>query len=165
MPTLDSIRVLWDHAAWADREILRALSEREAPDAFREFCHVIGAEAVWIARIEMKTPESPVWPSIARAELEELLGRTHTAYAALLSSLDASDLDREVTYTNSAGRTFTNTIREILLHVALHGQYHRGKINLMLRQAGLDPAPTDFIAYARGAPAATSADSRAAKRK
>jgi uncharacterized damage-inducible protein DinB len=38
----------------------------------------------------------------------------------------------------------------------LHGQYHRGKINLLLRQAGLAPAPVDFISFVRGVPAATT---------
>ena len=30
------------------------------------------------------------------------------------------------------------------------------KINLMLRQGGLPPVPTDYIAWARGVPAATT---------
>ena len=34
--------------------------------------------------------------------------------------------------------TFTTPLGEILLHVALHGQYHRGKINLLLRILGRD---------------------------
>ena len=38
----------------------------------------------------------------------------------------------------------------------VHGQYHRGKVNLLLRQEGMSPVPGDFIAYVRGAPAATS---------
>ncbi|MFQ5740386.1 MAG: DinB family protein [Acidobacteriota bacterium] len=39
-------------------------------------------------------------------------------------------------------------------------QYHRGKVNLLLRQAGHAPAATDFIAFVRGAPAATEATAR-----
>lgn len=36
----------------------------------------------------------------------------------------------------------------------MHGQYHRGKVNLLLRQADRTPAPTDYIAFVRGVPAA-----------
>ena len=43
-----------------------------------------------------------------------------------------------------------------MMHVALHGQYHRGKVNLLLRQEGLPPVPPDFIAWVRGVPAATT---------
>lgn len=45
---------------------------------------------------------------------------------------------------------------EQLLHVALHAQYHRGKVNVLLRHAELAPAATDYIAFIRGAPAATT---------
>jgi len=37
----------------------------------------------------------------------------------------------------------------ILSHVIIHGGYHRGQIAILLRQAGSDPAVTDFIAYVR----------------
>ena len=47
-----------------------------------------------------------------------------------------------------------------LLHVPLHGQYHRGKINLLLRQAGRQPAPTDYITFVRGVSAATEEAAR-----
>jgi hypothetical protein len=40
--------------------------------------------------------------------------------------------------------------------VVLHGQYHRGKVNLLLRQEGEQPAPTDYIAFVRGVPAAVT---------
>jgi uncharacterized damage-inducible protein DinB len=63
---------------------------------------------------------------------------------------------RGIGYTNSAGRSFVTPVGDILLHVALHGQYHRGKVNLLLRQAELEPAPVDFIGFVRGVPAATA---------
>ena len=63
-------------------------------------------------------------------------------------------MEAPVAYTTSAGKSFANTVKDILLHVAMHAQYHRGKINLLLRQAGLEPAPADYIAFIRGAPAA-----------
>jgi uncharacterized damage-inducible protein DinB len=65
-------------------------------------------------------------------------------------------MESPVTYTTSAGKAFTNAVKDVLLHVAMHAQYHRGKINFLLRQAGLQPAPTDYIAFIRGAPAARS---------
>ena len=35
-----------------------------------------------------------------------------------------------VTYKNSKGTEFRNSKRDILTHVALHGQYHRGQIRI-----------------------------------
>jgi uncharacterized damage-inducible protein DinB len=42
----------------------------------------------------------------------------------------------------------------------LHGAYHRGQIALLIRQAGAVPAPTDYVAFVRGAPTATRSSSR-----
>jgi uncharacterized damage-inducible protein DinB len=48
-------------------------------------------------------------------------------------------------------------VEDILLQIFLHGTYHRGQVALLLRQGEATPAPTDYIAYVRGAPAATRA--------
>lgn len=162
MRLLDTIRSLWEHVIWADGRILEAVaSAGGAPDqALREFAHVVGSEEVWLARLEGRSPGLAVWPSVSLSELEALVRETHRRWNSYVSGLSESDLKASVTYTNSAGREFTNVVGDVLLHVALHGQYHRGKVNLLLREAGLTPAPVDYIAFVRGAPAATEADAR-----
>jgi uncharacterized damage-inducible protein DinB len=50
-----------------------------------------------------------------------------------------------VGYTNSKGEPWTNTVEEILTHVVIHSTYHRGQIASDLRNAGLEPAYTDYI--------------------
>jgi uncharacterized damage-inducible protein DinB len=62
-----------------------------------------------------------------------------------------------VHYRNSAGDEFDNAIEDILVHVAMHGSYHRGQITMLVRDAGAEPQPTDYIAFVRGAAAATRA--------
>lgn len=160
---IDKIRRLWQHIQWADGRILDAVrpahdgqgsQSTEDSDVLREFAHVIGSEENWLARLEERAPRAPVWPSVTFSELDDLIQKTHDRYEAYLTALSGADLARPVTYTNSAGNEFTNEVGDILLHVALHGQYHRGRINLLLRQAGSEPAPTDYIAFVRGVPAA-----------
>jgi uncharacterized damage-inducible protein DinB len=47
------------------------------------------------------------------------------------------------------------TFAEIVLHVAMHSQYHRGQINSRLRQVGGEPAVVDYIIWVwMGRPAA-----------
>ena len=159
---LDKIRELFDHVVWADRRILGAMrSDGEPPDeVIREMAHVAGSEEVWLARLQGRSPLTEVWPSVSASELEQLLDRTHAGYATYLGRLTESGLSRAVSYTNSAGNHFTTSVHDILLHVALHAQYHRGKVNLLLRQSGRPPVPTDYVAYVRGAPAATRTDVR-----
>ena len=157
MDALELIRRSLAHNAWADRLVLDALrAHPELTIAVREYAHVLGAASVWLARLEHRPSPVPVWPTLTLDEADALRRDLAAGYEGLLSALDVGALDRSVEYTNSAGQTFRTTVVDILEHVALHGQYHRGKINQLLRQAGAEPAPVDFIAYVRGVPAAVT---------
>jgi len=148
------------HWRWAGERVLEAMERGDGvrPDAIELLSHVIGTEETWLARLQGRPPEAPVWPVWTLAECGRWQSRVHDACARFTAALDADDLAGAVTYTNSAGRTFTSEVRDILVHVALHGTYHRGQIAAALRRAGREPAPTDYIAFRRGAPAATRRD-------
>ena len=173
MSTLDTIIALWEHTFWADARLLEALTAsadagatsgtHRGAEALREHAHVLGAEETWLARIEGRPPEAPVWPEATLEAVRTLSEATERAFRAYLQDLTEDGLGTRVTYRNSAGDEFTNTVADILLHVALHGQYHRGKGNLLLRQGGSEPAPVDYIAYVRGAATATTRDAAATR--
>ena len=153
---LIEVRRLWEHARWADERLLAAFeaNEGEPPEAWREFAHVIGTAETWLARIQARPPVLPIWPT--SSEAGSAIGSVHAGYASCLDTLTEEGLQRTFRYRNSAGQEFSNTVLDVLLHAALHGQYHRGKVNLLLRQAGRSPVPTDYIAFVRGAPAAVT---------
>ena len=96
-----------------------------------------------------------VWPDWPLERVHEMADLIHREVAALAEALDANGSAREVDYVNSAGQAFRSTVGDMLRHVAQHGAYHRGQIALLLRDDGLVPEPTDYIAFVRGAPAAT----------
>ena len=90
--------------------------------------------------------------------MSNVFAREHReAFRAYLDRLTSDDLRRIVHNLNSAGDEFDNAIEDILVHVAMHGTYHRGQVTLLVRDAGAEPQPTDYIAFVRGAPAATRA--------
>jgi uncharacterized damage-inducible protein DinB len=159
MTRLAVIRQLLQHSAWADDELFRALTGTQgAPDqVWREYAHVLGAAEVWLSRLEQRDRRVSVWPELSPTECAAFKEKLRSEYADLLARLSEDDLDQPISYTTTDGRSFTNTIGDILVHVALHGQYHRGKVNLLLRQAEMAPAPVDLIAFIRGAPTATQA--------
>jgi uncharacterized damage-inducible protein DinB len=151
---------LYAHLAWADanaRDALRTMppSRAEAVRATALYAHVAGAEHVWLARLTGRPAEFPVWPELDLAAAAELAARTARELQQYVASLGDGDLESEVDYTNSAGRRFRSRVDDILIHAALHGAYHRGQIALLVRQGGAEPASTDYIAFVRGAPAAT----------
>jgi uncharacterized damage-inducible protein DinB len=148
---------LFAHAQWADARTLQSIVESQhlPAHALELFAHVVAAEHVWLSRARETPARLPVWPTLSIAECDALMHENHAGYTALLDGLSDDALPRPVVYRNSAGREFTSTLEEILTQVATHGCYHRGQIAALVRAAGDTPQPTDFIAFARGAPAAT----------
>jgi uncharacterized damage-inducible protein DinB len=151
---LDQIRRLFAHNRWADAELMAAVRDHHGTEAWREYSHILGAEEVWLSRLEGRRSSSIVWPKVSVAEAESLRQSLIVGYDAYLSTLTSERLEEIVSYTTSAGQPFSTAVGDIMLHVALHGQYHRGKVNLLLRQTDSAPAPTDFIGFVRGVPAA-----------
>ena len=153
--TLTTLRKLWNHRSWADELVLEALSScPEADDAWREYDHVLGAEETWRARLERREPRVSVWPELSDPDRRRLRERLEGGYGAYLDRLDDAALAEQIAYTNSDGRSFETRAGDMLLQVFLHGHYHRGKVNLMLRERGCEPAEVDFIGFVRGVPAA-----------
>jgi uncharacterized damage-inducible protein DinB len=131
---------------WANRETLRALRQNESPPArsLRWMGHIIGAEFLWLSRMNNAVSDFPVWPTLSLKECEARL-------AQLSRELEEFDfdrqgpLDRPVRYTNSKGEPWTSTVEDILTHLVIHSAYHRGQIASDLRNAGQKPAYTDYI--------------------
>ena len=150
---LATVRKLWAHIAWADETLLRALEAgTPSPEILREYGHILGADEIWLARLEKRASRTPVWPTLPLDEVKTLAQTLHQDYRTFFATLNQQRLEQVIAYTNTAGNSFENSIRDILIHVALHAQYHRGKVNLLLRQAGMAPASTDYIAFLRAVP-------------
>jgi len=161
--SLKMLKKAYEHLWWADElagESLKTLELVEEPDsreyhALELFAHIVGAELIWLDRIEGVPQSVPVWPEMELSRCLDLQRSAKLRYADFLDGLADEDLSRAVRYTNSAGSAFTSYVEDILMHVALHGAYHRGQVALLVREGGGTPNPTDFIALTRGAPAAT----------
>lgn len=145
------IKRLRDHMAWADARALHSMRAMHAPplDALRLYAHLIAAEHVWLARIDGREPEVTAWPALDLDASAALGARNHEAFTLLAETLSAGELQRAVRYRNSRGDEFVNTVEDILLHVALHGAYHRGQVARIVRGEGGAPLPTDYIFFIR----------------
>ena len=151
MSALDHVHQLWRHSAWADAEVLRALRAASSvpPDALREYAHLLGAQETWLSRIEQRASRTAIWPELTLDDAATLAATMSDAYDQLFARLTDPQLEQSIAYTNSAGQPFVTPVVDMLMQGALHGQYHRGKVNLLLRQAGHEPAPVDYITFVR----------------
>jgi uncharacterized damage-inducible protein DinB len=69
-------------------------------------------------------------------------------YASYVSGLSASDFEQPVDFVFTSGKPARMRRGEIILHVCLHGAYHRGNAGALLQLRGLTPSPdaiTDFL--------------------
>jgi uncharacterized damage-inducible protein DinB len=153
----DHFTKLVDHLEWADRRVLESLraARHAPPKALEIYSHVLGSEHVWLSRINGRPATVAVWPTITLDECERLAADNVNELRNILSSLTQASLQQGITYRNSAGDQFTSSVEDILTHVSMHGSYHRGQVASLIRAAGATPSPTDYIAFTRGAPAAT----------
>ena len=136
--------------AWANREALVSLQAagNPPPKAVKLLAHLVGAGRLWLARLEGSREKPPaVWPELSLEDaargVEELAARWRGFLAG------GPELQRKVSYTNSKGEPWTSSVADILMHVVIHGGYHRGQIASELRAAGFAPAYTDYIEAVR----------------
>jgi uncharacterized damage-inducible protein DinB len=159
MSSADYLLQLVNHMRWADERTLDSLSRIDPPpaDVLELMAHVAAAEHVWLTRLDGRLPVHPVWPVLDLEACRGLARENARELDRFVRGLDRAGLDATVTYRTSAGTAFESRVEDMLLQVVLHGMYHRGQIALLLRRGGNEPSPTDYIAYVRGAPAATRA--------
>ena len=150
---MSSLPKLIDHLAWADSRAAAALGAATPPNARgREiYSHILGSEHTWISRIEGRAPTVAIWPALNDEELARVGGENVAGLRRILDGATEVDLARVVSYRTSAGHPWESTVEDILLHVALHGAYHRELLATLLRQGGSEPVATDYIVFSRDA--------------
>lgn len=144
---------LVDHMEWANRRALTVVRETGEARSLELLAHVLATERVWMERI--RTGDSSgleIWPELSPEQCRRWIGENMERYRSYADSVSEEGLRREAHYTNSSGRPFDTPVAEILLHVALHGSYHRGQIARELRDADEEPVNTDFIRFVRENP-------------
>jgi uncharacterized damage-inducible protein DinB len=162
MFSLEALRELYDWMEWADSAVWRAVLAQPAAEEDAKLrallCHI---HVVQRAFLNVWTSQSMATafrnPSEFRA-LSEMAVWARPYYAdarRFFDSLDSSALGAPVTmpwveeYQKREGRTFsTPTLSETIFQVVSHSTYHRGQVNIRLRELGGEPPLVDFIAWA-----------------
>lgn len=151
---IETLLPLMRHLRWADERTIasvRSLPAQE-PRALAWLGHIAGSEHMWLCRIHGVQPRMAVWPELDVEACERLVRENHSGFHALLEEGDDQAMQRIVRYVNTRGDTYDSRVGDILLHVAMHGQYHRGQVAAAVRARGGVPVATDYIVFSRGDP-------------
>jgi len=144
---------LFDHMAWADdlaRQEIARMPEvtPQAARALAIYAHLAASDDVWLSRIEGRAPRYPAWPALSFDEATALR-RGAVARLREHAAASAQELARVIAYRTSTGQPYQSSVGDILLHVAVHGAYHRGQLALLAREGEAEPINTDYIRYVR----------------
>ena len=74
------------------------------------------------------------------------MNENYKKYKELVAGENIQD---SITYKNSKGIEYTNSVYDILTHVSFHSAYHRGQIAKEVRRLNKEPVLTDYIAFVR----------------
>jgi uncharacterized damage-inducible protein DinB len=159
--TADQLRTHLRYSAWASQRLLEATRAVATEDQSRDvkvshnsllgtLAHVYFADAIWYSRVvdpnaRVHKPGDHIDEPRLTAEWTE----TQQGWLGWAESLSDSDLDRVVEYKSLAGEPFSNTVRQIVMHVVNHATLHRGQAMAIFRMLGAKPPATDLIFFYR----------------
>lgn len=149
---LREILNMFEHSQWANRLLLEGMITYGTVNmqAKRVMGHIVQAELAWLTRLEGNDSTGiELWPQLELTACVAISDSNKVAYESFLSTIHKDDLDQKISYRNQTGKQYDTSIRDILTHVALHSQYHRGQVNMLLRQDGKEPVNVDMITYVR----------------
>ena len=137
------LSTLFEYDLWATRRWLLALPILKDLGRAQEILeHMLFAQKVWLERVGVEVPNHT--GNVPIGSLFDQLNRGWKHVA------EEADLNTTITYSNSRGEEFTNSIAEIAYHVVNHGSYHRGQLRGLAEAEGVDGFPdTDLIYFLR----------------
>lgn len=142
---------------WADRGLygavgrnLHRLSSEDASIMLRILDHIHVVDRIFQHHLQglphpFKAPRSERMP-----ELETLASEAKAVddwYASYVSSLADEDFEQPVDFVFTSGKRARMRRGEIILHVCLHGTYHRGNAGAVLQLKGITPSRDSITDY------------------
>jgi uncharacterized damage-inducible protein DinB len=168
----ENFRQLADYNHWANLRIYAAALDM-AEEQYRRptgvffgslhgtLNHLLVADRIWLKRLT-GTGESPDrLDTILYDDRNELL-RARIAEDARLKdvvgSYSEADLTMTVSYQTTSGKSYSQKLQDILLHLFNHQAHHRGQAHACCSiVTGREPPTLDLLALQRGVPAPTLA--------
>jgi uncharacterized damage-inducible protein DinB len=150
---------LVSYKQWADRslydvagETLGRLDAEDATVLLRLLDHMHAVDRIFQHHLQglphgFQAPRSEQLPEFG--QLANGVRETDEWYVAYVSALTESDFEQPIDFTFTSGKPARMRRGEILLHVCLHGNYHRGNAGALLQLRGFTPGRdgfTDFLA-------------------
>jgi len=159
MSMLAAIRPLFDHMEWADATVWRAIGECAAAADDKvlhdRLYHIHATQHAFLKTWrgeEVVFTKPDAYPGLdAVRQLARDFYDVAPAYVASIAP-DAVDKEMVLPWSSyfakrSGFEAHASTLGETLLQLPSHSTYHRGQVNIRLRELGTTPPLVDFIAW------------------
>ncbi len=157
MTTLATIKLLYNYHYWRTERILNScesLTTQQWDQSLAPswgsihglLAHMVASEMIWMGRWKgvsatalMSPDEVPTFKDVrAKWALTELELRD------FIEQCNEANLSKDLTYTNTKGKTYTLPLGSLMVHVVDHATHHRGELVAMLTILGV-PHPDDGL--------------------
>lgn len=141
---------LYQYNAWSNTRVINCLERQQVKDEkiFTLMGHIVAAQLLWLHRVKgLPPPDVKLWGTYTVDQLKEMVTDAGKKWLEFIENED--NFNRELSYRNYVGESYTNNVEMIMIHLVNHSSYHRAQIAMLLRQKGLEPVNTDFITYDR----------------
>jgi uncharacterized damage-inducible protein DinB len=140
---------LFEYNRWANQKLVNNIKDQDVNDlnVLKLFSHIVLSEQIWMLRMKGENYSGRnFWEALTLQQCESVMNENKDNYENFIKETDLADI---VTYRNSKGIKYTNTVNDILTHVSFHSAYHRGQTAKEIRRLGKEPVLTDYIAFIR----------------
>ncbi|MFZ6770818.1 DinB family protein [Undibacterium sp. Di26W] len=166
MQTKKLLLTLFEYKAWANQDLFRLLATvsadthaREVHDAIRILNHIHVVDQIFAANLQslphgftaLNTPDTP-----AQDDLHQRVSKTDQWLLDYLGKQPEASFAEEIHFTFVDGKPGNMSRGEMLLHVATHGNYHRGAVGRILSQIDVDPPWDLMTVYLHQTPRSTT---------
>jgi uncharacterized damage-inducible protein DinB len=140
---------LFDYNFYCNKKLIKTCIRLESipENSVRLFSHVLNAHHIWNARILDQAPALGVWDVHEASSWGDVHYQNQRDSFEIITN--AGPFDKRITYETSEGRTFANSLQDILFHIINHSTHHRAQVATDFRASGLEPLALDYIVYKR----------------
>jgi uncharacterized damage-inducible protein DinB len=155
MDQVSTLERVFSYKAKANEEILTAMQQFDDASpakqiAIRVLNHTHAVDRIFAANLR-RAEHGCTSPNPGQApSLEELSAAIKTSdqwYIDYVSGVGETQLAERIDFTFTDGLRGRMSREEMLMHVTVHGEYHRGQISLIMMQNSITPPGDGFTSY------------------
>jgi len=155
MHETDTLQRLFRYKASANHEVLTTMKQFQDGSPAREIAlrvlnHTFIVDRIFAANLTRTdhgytSPNDGQGPTLE--ELSEAIRESDRWYIDYVAGLGSGQLAEQIDFAFTDGKPGRMSRQEMLMHVTIHGEYHRGQIGILMMQNSITPTDDGFTTY------------------